>query len=476
MSDFVAFPANFEYEPAHRAGRAWIIGVLAFLLLGTCALYFSPLPDSPDYWQAIGIGVGAVSLCAILSLRTLGFGWYSPAFVYIGFLWLFHFPMTLLLNLFPDLALRVGPPASSWTQSASWSRASVYALLCVLGYALGVALASGARRSRAPAPSPGAARFQVGIATALGGLAWLYFIMFRETGVDLFGSGYAHLYETVFGSDFATAVFLVTVGCGLALMRASSGMTWLPVTLQLAASVPVLLTGARQFALIGPLVLAVLAAKRGIRFGFLGAAVSCALMLWLISYVGETRGRGVTEATVSPSAVSPVDALVEMGASLETSSLAIDWVQNGDSYLLGGSYWLPFERGLGLVLPLRKELATDARAMNMVMVSRISGLGGSAVAESYYNFSLFGALFFLALGVLLTRMDLSPRLAVSMDLLGVTLYAFLFQARNWFISVPRFLLIGTLPLLLCLLVDAVARRRETLETAPRASRLSGEPV
>jgi hypothetical protein len=167
---------------------------------------------------------------------------------------------------------------------------------------------------------------------------------------------------------------------------------------------------------------------------------------------------------VEGQSVSPIGALVEMGGSLETTSMALDWIDNGDSYLLGGSYWLPFERGLGLVLPLRSNLETDPRAMNMVMVSRIGGLGGSAVAESYYNFSVFGTLFFVALGMLLAHIDRGTG-SVATSALGVVLYAFLFQARNWFISVPLFVILGLAPLAACLCLEAMQRRRRSAGAA-----------
>jgi hypothetical protein len=428
------------------------------LCVGSLVL-FSPWMDTIAYWSAIGAASGAIALIVIVLMRLLGFGWHSAPVVYIGFVWMFHFPLALFLPIFPDLWARLNPTIYSWTQNASWPRAALYALLCVAAFAMGCGLAANPRRRTATAGSPNTLRFQVGVVTAFGGLGWLYYLMFRAGGLDLFGSGYLQLFTTVFGSSFTTAIFFVSVGCLLAVVSAPARLVWLPVVLQLACSVPVLLTGSRQFALIGPLVLAVVAARRGLRPGFAGTTVACVLMLWMISYVGETRNRGVVESVSAGPAVSPVGALVEMGASLETTSMAFDWIQNGDSYLLGGSYWLPFERGLGLMLPVRQELETDSRAMHMVMVSRVSGLGGSAIAESYYNFSAFGALFFVALGILLTRLDLGQG-GLSADLIGVVLYAFLFQARNWFISVPRFLLLGLLPLLVCLCIEAVLRRRE----------------
>ncbi|PWT87517.1 MAG: hypothetical protein C5B56_10290 [Proteobacteria bacterium] len=450
---------DFDLPTQHEsgAGRMWAFAGLACLLCLGSLVFFSPWIENPEYWPAIGVGAGVVSLAVIVLLRVFGFAWHSAPVVYIGFVWMFHFPMALFLYLVPDLWTRLSAQIYGWTQAASWYRAAFYALLCVIAFAAGCLLVP-ARRAAETRALPNLLRVQVGAATAAAGLGWLYFLIFRAGGLDLFGSGYAQLYNTVFGADFATAVFLVSVGCFLAMTSAPRRLVWLPVVLQLAGSVPVLLTGSRQFALIGPLVLAVLAIRRGLRLGFLSTIASCALMLWLISYVGQTRSHGVAAGVVDGESASPISALVEMGGSLETTSMALDWIDNGDSYLLGGSYWLPFERGLGLVLPMRTSLETDPRAMNMVMVSRIGGLGGSAIAESYYNFSVFGTIFFVVLGALLAYIDRSTG-TFTTSALGVTLYAFLFQARNWFLSVPLLLTLGLIPVVACLCLEALLRHR-----------------
>jgi O-antigen polysaccharide polymerase Wzy-like protein len=210
-------------------------------------------------------------------------------------------------------------------------------------------------------------------------------------------------------------------------------------------------------------VLVVVAAKRGFRLGLFRVALATLVTLWLISYVGETRTHGVTEGVVDAEQVGPVNALVEMGGSLETTSLTLDWIHNGDAYLLGGGYWLPFERAFGLVLPIRSDLAADPRAMNLVLTSRASGLGGSSIAESYYNFSVFGALFFLALGFLLAHLDIAACSPNAAAMSGVILYAFIFQARNWFISVPSMILLGSAPVLACIILDLFARRKRERE-------------
>jgi hypothetical protein len=458
-------PVNAPWAPAGSckplASRRWLLSLRLFVLCAGLGLLYSPIVEDPAWWPAIGLGSAIASLGTIASLRAFGFAWQSAPIAYAAFLWMFHFPMTLFLHLLPDLRTELSGPLASWMQHSAWYRASLYSLLCVIALVTGACLVSPVTRAwKTQDFGSDTAKLRVGVCTAVGGLGWLYYLMIREGGLDLFGNSYAQMYTSVFGASFSIAIFLVSVGCFIALLSAPRGLIWLPLVLQATGSVPVLLTGSRQFALIGPLVLAVLAAKRGLCVGVVRSGIACLAMLWLISFIGEARSHGVIDGVLGARTVGPVNALVEMGGSLQTTSLAIDWIQNGDGYLLGASYWLPVERGFGLLIPLRTDLATDPRAMNMVVMSRTSGLGGSAVAESYYNFSAFGALFFLLLGYLLARLERNAGSLVSAAFMGVVLYAFIFQARNWFISVPSLILLGSLPVLACYCLEYFARRKE----------------
>jgi hypothetical protein len=448
----------FEDDWPRRFARHLILAGLCCVLGFGILLLESKVAGDASYWPTIGLATALVALGMIGVLRLFGFAWQSAPIGYLTFLWLFHFPMILIVHLLPDEWLQMPGMLYGWTQRDSWYGASIYAMLCVIAFTVGCGLTAPANESSGEAADwEDTRKFRVGIVTALAGLVGLYYILLRAGGLELFWSAYARLYISELGSDFSLTVFFVSVGCFIGLLSAPRRLLWLPITLQVAGSLPVLLTGARQFALIGPLVLMVLAAKRGLRLGLLRGLTCCLLTLWVISYVGDARSHGVMEGITGTRPLSVVSALVEMGASLETTSLAFEWTQNGEGFLWGGSYWLPFERGLGLVFPsVRADLGTDPRAMHMVLQSRISGLGGSAVAESYYNFSVFGIVVFLVLGRLLARLQANARSAVSTAFLGVVLYAFVFQARNWFINVPTLLFLGSLPIIVCSGLEFVA--------------------
>ena len=150
-----------------------------------------------------------------------------------------------------------------------------------------------------------------------------------------------------------------------------------------------------------------------------------------------------------------------MGGSLETVNLAIGWIEGGDQLQWGAGYWLPIERGIGIVVPgVRKDLSTDPRAMSEMLLSRIGGLGGSAVAESFYNFGVSGGAVFVIFGYLLGYVELRAHSPSALALGGVILYSLTLEIRNWFISVPAMIVVGTIPII----VGLCFRGRERLRT------------
>jgi hypothetical protein len=63
------------------------------------------------------------------------------------------------------------------------------------------------------------------------------------------------------------------------------------------------------------------------------------------------------------------------------------------------------------------------------------------------------------LGYLLARLERNALSPLSASFMSVVLYAFVFQARNWFINVPSLIIVGSVPLIFCLCLEAVLNRR-----------------
>jgi hypothetical protein len=285
-------------------------------------------------------------------------------------------------------------------------------------------------------------------------------VLFAQSGgPDVYSRPYGDLYNTLFGSTFTLACFFVTVGVTMATLSGNAKKRRLPMALQFAVATAVLLTGARQYALVGPLVLIVIASKAGLKIKPMVLLSGALLTLLVISVVGKARSHGVLTSPPDMNESGLRVALAEMGGTLQTVRLAVGWIESGDQKQWGGGYWLPIERGIGLVIPgLRKDLSTDPRAMSEVMLSRVSGLGGSAVAESFYNFGLGGVSVFVIFGYVLGYLHLMANSPSAAAWEGVILYALILHIRNWFISVPAMIAVGTIPIVIALCV----RRRERL--------------
>lgn len=450
-----------------RNNRVEAVFAFAFLSgLISIVAYFAAA--DPSWWTIIGIGTAVNALCLVHTLRASGFEWQSGPVAYLLVLWLFHFPLTLFISLRVNLDSSLPSNVLSWAHYGSWYGAAAYANACAAGFVLGCLFAR--RRwgvACEVAPRPNTAFYHTGLITSALAACGLAVVFMRGGGSQVFSMSYGSLYRsgTLFGAEFTLACFLVAVGVTMAVPNAVVGKRWRPIALQCAVTVVVLLTGARSYALMGALVLVVIAAKASLRIRPMVLVSGFLLVLLVISAVGVARSRGVVVSRLDSSSVGPTAALAEMGGSLKTVTLAIDWIEGGDQPQWGGGYWLPVERALGLILPgSRKDLSTDPRAMSEVMLSRVSGLGGSVVAESFYNFKLAGIGVFVLLGYLLGYLHLKAHSPAAVAFESIVLYALILEVRNWFISVPAMIALGAVPILigLCFQGQEPRRRRAPL--------------
>jgi hypothetical protein len=407
--------------------------------------------ENEALWRPIGICSGIAALALIPALARMGFGWFSAPVVYLAYLWLFHFPLALFTSLSSDTLHGLPVFIQAWMFDPTWYRAELIALTCAATFTVGASL-SGRRQVRGEQRqcwSPDVPLAAIGWTQVLCGALMIAFSIVKGGGVQVFQTPYAELFDSVFAGPFTYGVLLFTFGVPVTLASVRAGSIWALIGLQGAWACVMLLLGARTAALFGPLLVAMVLTKRGVKMPRWTVIVSVAAVFWVIAAVGVARQGPVSDNITSAKGAGPLDALLEMGGSLYTVRLFDTWILDGDRFQLGGGYWLPVERAIGTVIPgIRSDLHTDPRAASEVLSSRTHGLGGSAVAEAYYNFGFFAPfVFFLPLGWLLGRLDRSASpLAVAW--LVVLLYPLLMEVRGWFLSVPFIVALGATPLLL----------------------------
>lgn len=142
-----------------------------------------------------------------------------------------------------------------------------------------------------------------------------------------------------------------------------------------------------------------LAASQGlVRVTLKRALIGSGFFLAASSAVAQTR--------ISTSGASFLDSIsiskgiAELGGSIRASYEVMLWIAKGDTFMLGETYYAPFERLFLRFIPLRERLpaSEDYRLMNVLIGERAGPYGFSISAEAFYNFSYMG----VALGGVLT--------------------------------------------------------------------------
>ena len=414
-----------------------------------------------ELWPIIGIFCGTASLLVIGSLRLIGLSWVSGPIVYLAFLWVFHFPFLFLASLHTAFLDLQPSFIQQWALTGTWYEAGLFSVLCVTAFAVGTAATMSARYARiepAEAERPpwnDDLLWRLGLIETVVGSGMVLYAIMLSGGVVVFTQSYKSHFDDLFAANaFVYGIMLVTQGVVFAALGVSQRTVKRILVYMAVFTSVMLLLGARTDGLAPILLLVVALHKRGIRIPRWLLVVGLVPLLWTISFVGAARLEGVLGSGQDvASSASPVKALMELGGSLETVSLSFQWIRGGDPLLLGGGYWLPFERAIGFVVPeVRQDLTYDPRAMSEILVSRTHGLGGSGVAESYYNFGLLGAIiFFFPLGYLIGRLDWAdtPR---STAWFVAILLPLIIDVRNWFLSAPAMIFVAVLPLVIIELI------------------------
>jgi hypothetical protein len=240
-----------------------------------------------------------------------------------------------------------------------------------------------------------------------------------------------------------TTLDLSQVGCLLAICGAG-GRRWLKplVIWSLCAALPVLLIGLRSQALVPLVTFVVILSLRGIRFPrslMIVALLSVSIVIPAVQVIRHV-GFG-NRSLVNWTEVTPLDTLMELGGSIRSTKAYIDWIESGDPYLLGASYWAPFDRQILVrVIPGREPIPfeKDERVPIRLMDSREGAVGASATGEAYYNFGAAGPfIFFGCVGLLFGFLERTGgRTPYACAVLGMVMFLFYFNIRGDWLALP----------------------------------------
>jgi hypothetical protein len=212
----------------------------------------------------------------------------------------------------------------------------------------------------------------------------------------------------------------------------------------------------------------IVASKRQVPLSGMRASVfAVSLLLFALSsiaFIRSYRQAGLAGIGETELRFNPLDALAEMGGSIRPVSLVVRWRADGDDFIYGASYWAPFDRALGRIVPgwetERLEATSDERLMNVLMKKRVSGLGFSPVAEAFRNFGPLGVPMIMGLiGVILGLLDRARPSRVQMVASGLLFFPLLYSVRNAFVQLPAQVILGFLLLGLLIFFGRTTWRR-----------------
>lgn len=406
------------------------------------------------------------SICVILSLaltyRVVANGVWSPALIYLGVLAVFHFGLTSVLGigLLSDPMIE-RDQISYWLFRDSTRLASYLASIGVVSCGLGVHLGLLWNRLATPGIAEDRTGAQdevlrdslslVGCSlVALSVAAW-FTAAIASGGPGILIQSYAKYLEATENYSSVFGYIWFCMGNGLCFQFASgvsrrNTFALVPFAVFALFAFPIGLRGEILFSALPAVV--IYACRRKPPSARVTIVVGL-LLLVAISLVKNLRQFGLGNASLGEVEANPLDALVEMGASLRPVSEVADWIATGDAFLGGASYWAPIDRMLFYVIPgwTRPLAEADPRLLNVVIQRRVGPIGFSPIAEAYYNFGDYGVAFVMLLtGLLLGKLDGYRTSSMKMAVVGMVLIELLINVRNNFITVPTHVSVGLMTL------------------------------
>jgi len=268
-------------------------------------------------------------------------------------------------------------------------------------------------------------------------VAWILMTIIA-TGGRLFGLRYGEFLAATEGYPRPWITFGLAFGVSLAAVdltqRAAKWamacfLGWMLIAL------PIGLRGAVMFPAAGALAAQGWKLMRYRAWYFLlgGLMVFC-----LASALREIRQEGLADTAWRWDMANPAHTMRELGESLRPTYETVRWINDGDRYLAGESFWAPLERGFLRLFAINKRDATDEERQLIEMVDkRVGPIGFSPVAEAFYNFGAVGVVIVMGLiGAVLALLGMGRSSVLGRALMIATLLPLLVFVRNSFAQVP----------------------------------------
>jgi hypothetical protein len=434
-----------------------LIWLLLLILLISGSVFDIHLTWSLRILTAISIGL---TLFAPLQIRFFGFDWGSAPIVYVLYLSMYHLGMAAVLEFFPSNMERFRPWHIAWLDRPGANLAMLSTATSITAFVIGCGIISITQYERL---RPGAksrktyghhGEFRFGNIILLVSAALLFGIIVQRGGAALLTGQYLAFRQIAMeGAAFSTSMFLMGIG-GVLAIAGAAGSAWVwPLAIFGFMAIPLLITGNRGEVFYPLLTFAILVYRRGFRLPRTVIIATLVGLMVLFPIVAEVRQSGLGGVEDYELQIDPVAGIIEIGSALRPAATVSQWILDGETHLRGASYWLPFERMLGRILPSvyeRTDPAFDSRFVATYIRQRTgSAMGYSPIGEAFLNFGQAGPLIvFLITGLLLSYLHIRAEYSLSLAILGAVLFPLINNVRNSFIFVPGQIIGGVVLILI----------------------------
>ncbi len=452
-------PAGVAATPSRRASGTALAGCLVALF--AVAAWASSFAELAEH-SAARLSVAVVAGCVLLCVRAQPRGVWACSSVYLITLSVFHLGVAALFATDTSFDRIRGQYDFRWLAVYPMSRLFAVATLGVVSAAVGVAAMTLLRAVRVagdrPVPVAGDLpataspdrpdlRAPAGLVVLAVSVVGLVAIVLAAGGIGLLFGSYAAVGQTALRGPLVPYV-LLGVGLGLALAVIGGPSRWRTAALVVfalfaAVALPLGLRGEVMFPAVAA---AAVAARRRIVVRGVVVLLGAVMLLALIGGLREIRESGLAATRLSAITFSPVDGIAELGASIRPIGSVLEWRDEfGERPPAGSTFYGQLDRlvsGRLLGHPQPSQFS-DERLFNVLMLDREGPIGGSPIAEAYYNFGARGVVGFLLLtGLVMAWMDHGRSVRRTDTACLVLLVPLITEVRNAFAAVPVQVMLG----------------------------------
>ena len=392
-------------------------------------------------------------LSVVLSLYALGLLYIQSQFkfnftiAYASYLFISLLGIPTIEFLSPgsieQFILQVSPYILRWYQAGVVDYAILISALGVTSFVIGASLFSKPKQATQP--------IIIGLDTQGNQLVYrfgaflliisaLYLFVMIVSGRFVLFTIYNNLFTTL-GTIPGYSYFLVAYATSITLIVATGDRSQIIKMGALYGLIAVILmiSGNRGEIFYASAATLAILGRRGMQINTRLVIIILIVFFLIIPFIRQTRNLSIGERQLNNFEFNIGEPFIELGFQLRIINAVVIWTDRGEDFALGGTYILPLQRLIGIVVPFIER--PDYSGSLYFFSERLPGQGFSVVGEAYYNYGVPGVIGILGIiGGYLSRFG-NTASNKYLAFHGAILAILINNIRNSFIFVPGQILI-----------------------------------